>query len=138
MADLGNIMTTFFGTTFEFYNLVINTMAKVAPYTHTYTSAYTHRFPQFKLEDTVEEINESHVGYWTEMVNNSNPPVKHMHYSAYMDIYYLKKHVVAFNAQKLKEIVGYKLRRPKIDDQTLREVIDKLKAEGSWPVLPAP
>lgn len=83
----------------------------------------------------MEEINESHVGYWTEMVTKSNPPVTNMHYSAYMDIYQLKKHVVAFNASKLKEIVGYKLRRPKICHETLKEVIDKLKAEGSWPVL---
>ncbi|KAJ3556532.1 hypothetical protein NM688_g1975 [Phlebia brevispora] len=117
MADLGNIITSFFGTTFEFYNLVVNTVAK------------------FKLEDTVEDINESHVGYWTEMITKSEPKVTNTHYSAYMDIYHLKKHIVAFNAQKIKEIVGYKLRRPHINDETLKETIDKLKAEGSWPVL---
>ncbi|PSR71146.1 hypothetical protein PHLCEN_2v12992 [Hermanssonia centrifuga] len=117
MADVGNIFTSYFGTTFEFHNLVVNTMAK------------------FKLDDTVEEINESHVGYWTEMITKSNPPVPNTPYTAYMDIYHLKKHVVSFNAQKLKEIVDYKLRRPKLDHETVKEVIDKLKAEGSWPNL---
>ena len=102
---------------------------------HAYNSAYTHSFPQFKLEDTVEEINESHVGYWTEMLTKSKPPVTQMHYSAYMDIYYLKKHVVAFNAQKLKEVIGYKLRRPNINADALKEIIDKLTEEGSWPVV---
>lgn len=29
MADLGNIITSFFGTTFEFYNIFMNTAAKV-------------------------------------------------------------------------------------------------------------
>ena len=135
MADLGNIITSFFGTTFEFYNLVVNTVAKVL-FPPAYTHTYTHLFFQFKLEDTVEDINESHVTFWTEMVTKSEPKVTNMHYSAYMDIYHLKKHVVAFNAQKLKEVVGYKLRRPKINDETLRDVIDKLKGEGSWPVLP--
>ena len=82
----------------------------------------------------MEEINESHVTHWTEMITASNPPVKNVHYTAYMDPYALKKHVVAFNATKLKEVVGYKLRRPKICKETIDEVIEKLKAEGSWPV----
>lgn len=83
----------------------------------------------------VEEINEAHVGHWSKMVEISNPPVTKMHYSAYMDLYHLKKHVVAFDAKKLKEIVGYSLRRPNITQDTLKEIIEKLKAEGSWPVI---
>ena len=70
------------------------------------------------------------------MIQKSNPPVSKLHYTAYMDVYHLKKHVVAFNATKLKEVVGYTLRRPQINHDTLREVIEKLKAEGSWPNLP--
>lgn len=69
------------------------------------------------------------------MITASNPPVKNVHYTAYMDAYALKKHIVAFNATKLKEVVGYKLRRPNITQETLNEVIEKLKAEGSWPVI---
>lgn len=30
MAELGNIITAYFGTTFEFYNLLVNTVAKVS------------------------------------------------------------------------------------------------------------
>ena len=67
------------------------------------------------------------------MLQKSNPPITKLHFTAYMDLYHLKKHVVAFNATKLKEVVGYKLRRPQINHDTLKEVIDKLKAEGSWP-----
>ena len=69
------------------------------------------------------------------MIQKSNPPVTNTNYSAYMDVYHLKKHVIAFNAQKLKEVVGYKLKRPNLNDETLAEIINKLKAEGSWPVL---
>ena len=83
----------------------------------------------------MEEINESHVTTWTEMLDKSNPPVTNNHYSAYMDIYYLKKHIITFNAQKLKEIVGYKLRRPRITAEGVGEIIEKLKAEGSWPLI---
>lgn len=81
----------------------------------------------------VEDINDTHVTNWTEMVTASNPPVTNTPYTAYMDLYQLKRHVVAFNAQKLKEVVGYKLRRPLINHETVKEIIDKLKAEGTWP-----
>ena len=30
MAELGNIITSFFGTTFEFHNFFVNTAAKVS------------------------------------------------------------------------------------------------------------
>ena len=69
------------------------------------------------------------------MLEHSNPPVTKIVYNAYMDVDVLKKHVIAFNAQKIKEVVGYKLRHPHINKETLQEVVDKLKAEGTWPNL---
>ena len=83
----------------------------------------------------VEEINESHVTNWTEMLEKSTPQITKTPYSSYMDIYQLKKHVVAYDATKLKEVVGYKLRRPTINADTLKEIISKAQAEGTWPVL---
>ena len=67
------------------------------------------------------------------MITTSNPPIPNTHFSAYMDVYQLKKHVIAFNADKLKHVVGYKLKRPSIDHETIGEIIDKLRAEESWP-----
>ena len=88
------------------------------------------------MEDNVEEINESHVSNWTEMISKSNPPViMRGECAAYMDLYHLRRHVVAFNAQKIKEVVGYKLRRPEINHATIKEIVDKRKAEHTWPNL---
>lgn len=115
MVELGNIITSFFGTTFEFFGFVTNTIAK------------------FNLTDAVEEINETHVTAWTQMITQADPPVVNTKFTAYMDMYHLKKHTTAFNADKIKNVVGYKLRRPQINHETLKELIDKLKAEGSWP-----
>jgi len=115
LAELGNRVATVFGTKFEFFNFMINTMAK------------------FKLEDVVEDINEEHVSTWTTMITESNPPIPNTHFTAYTDIYNLKRHCVAFNADKLKRIVGYQLKRPQLDEASVREVIEMLKAEGSWP-----
>jgi len=117
MVSTGNTVTAFFGTTFGFHNFVTNTLAK------------------FKLEEVVEEINEEHANGWTEMITSSNPPVPKTHLSVYLDTYNLQKHTIAFDNTKIKEIVGYKLKRPELSQETLKEVVDKWKAEGSWPSL---
>lgn len=137
MLALGNTATSLFDTSFEFHNFIVNALSAVSliySCTRTFCLLTTSIF-QWKLEDNVEEINESHVVNWTEMLAKSDPPVTKIVYNAYMDLDHLKKHVVAFNAQKIKEVVGYQLRRPQINQETLQEIIDKLKAEGTWPNL---
>ncbi|KAI5983788.1 hypothetical protein EDD15DRAFT_2313639 [Pisolithus albus] len=118
LAKGGSMITQFFGTTFEFYSSLETAMAKL------------------KLEDLEEEINEHHVGTWTEMLQLSNPPVTHTPLNAYMDKYALSRHRLGYSNQKIKRIVGYQLKRPNFCQETIQEVVDKWKAEGSWPVLP--
>jgi hypothetical protein len=83
----------------------------------------------------VEEINEHHVGAWTEMITNSKPPVPNTPLTAYLDKYGLEKHNVAFSNKKLKDVVGYKLKKKYFDHDAIRDMVEKWKAEGSWPVL---
>ncbi|KAJ7684710.1 hypothetical protein DFH06DRAFT_1073589 [Mycena polygramma] len=115
LLSVGQTTTSFFGTTFEFFNILENTV--------------------LKLKDVLEEINEHHVGGWTEMITTSNPPIPNTPLSAYMDKYTLEKHIVAFSNNKLLEVTGYKLKRPQLDHDTVKEVVDKWKSEGSWPIL---
>ncbi|KAF7359382.1 NAD dependent epimerase dehydratase family protein [Mycena sanguinolenta] len=116
LLSVGQTVTSLFGTTFDFFNVLENTVLKMK-------------------SDTVEEINEHHVGGWTEMITTSNPPIPNTPLSAYMDKYALEKHVVAFNNAKLLEVTGYKLKRPNLNKDTVKEVVDKWKEEGSWPIL---
>ncbi|KAJ6618315.1 hypothetical protein B0H10DRAFT_2164210 [Mycena sp. CBHHK59/15] len=118
LLSVGQTVTSFFGTTFEFFNILENTVLKLK-------------------SDAVEEINEHHVGGWTEMIQTSNPPIPNTPLSAYMDKYALEKHVVAFSNTKLLEVTGYKLKRPQLNHDTVKEVVDKWKKEGSWPILDA-
>lgn len=90
---------------------------------------------QVKWETTVEEVNEAHVGGWTEMITTSKPPVPNTPLSAYMDQYLLSKHSVALSNEKIKEIIGYKLRYPQFDHAAIKEVVEKWKEEGSWPIM---
>jgi len=113
----GEVVTSFFGTTYEFFNFLLNTMAK------------------FKLDEVVEDINEHHVGGWTEMLAASNPPILNPPVSAYMDSYALSKHSVSFTNTKVKNILGYKLQKPEFNHDVIKDIVDKWKAEGSWPIL---
>jgi hypothetical protein len=90
---------------------------------------------QFRLEDVVEEINEAHVSAWAEMLNKSDPPVTKTPLTAYMSTFVLSRHTVAFSNKKIQRIIGYQLRRPLMTSDVLCEVVDKWKAEGSWPNL---
>ncbi|OSD01666.1 hypothetical protein PYCCODRAFT_1368911 [Trametes coccinea BRFM310] len=115
LVELGNVIASYFGTTFDFHNFVTNMAAK------------------FRLEDVIEDINEVHVSTWTKMITTSNPPVPNTQFSSYMDVYCLKKRVVAFSADKIKNVVGYTLKRPHFNHETVGEMVEKLKAEHSWP-----
>ena len=136
LVELGNVIASFFGTTFDFHNFVTNMAAKVrddaAAALHVPACDSLAR-RQLRLEDMIEEINEVHVTTWTEMITTSNPPIPNTQFSSYMDLSALKKHVVAFNADKIKEIIGYKLKWPQFNHDALRDMVEKLKAENSWP-----
>jgi len=114
--SMGKTISSFFGTTLEFLSFVETALMKV-------------------MDDDLEDINAHHVGGWTEMIENSKPPVPNTPLSAYMDKFQLSKHVVAFDNAKIKTVIGYELKRPRFDHDTIREVVDKWKEEGSWPIL---
>ncbi|THH13609.1 hypothetical protein EW146_g6637 [Bondarzewia mesenterica] len=113
----GETMTSLFGTTFEYYNFVTSAVAR------------------FRLEEIVEEINETHVGAWAEMLANSKPPCPNTHLSAYMDTFALSKHCMAFSNGKIKKTLGITLKRPYMTKDVLKDIVDKWIDEGSWPKL---
>jgi len=52
-----------------------------------------------------------------------------------MDTFSLSKHTVAFSNKKVQRIIGYHLKRPTMTADVLYEIVDKWKAEGSWPTI---
>ncbi|KAF8906006.1 hypothetical protein CPB84DRAFT_1745212 [Gymnopilus junonius] len=116
LVSTGKMISSFFGTPFEFFNLVESTV--------------------FKFVDDLEDINEQHVEGWTEMLLNSNPPITNTPVSAYMDKYTLDKHVVGLDNSKIKQVIGYKLLRPEFNHENIKKIIDKWKEEGVWPNAP--
>lgn len=81
----------------------------------------------------MEEINDEHVGAWTEMIMRCEPPITSSPLTAYMDENSLRKKYLGFGNGKIKAVVGYTLQRPKFNQENLKEVVDKWKEERSWP-----
>jgi hypothetical protein len=115
LLSTGEIISAYFGTTLEFFSLVETTM--------------------FKIMDDIEDINEHHVGAWTEMLEKSKPPIHHTPLTAYMDKFLLEKKIVSLDKSKIKEIAGYKLLKPELNHENIKEVVSKWKEEGIWPNL---
>jgi len=113
LLSVGQAVTSCFGTTFEMFNLIESTMIKVF--------------------DVVEDINEQHVGGWTEMLQSSDPPVTKTPLTAYMDKHALEKITVGWSNAKLKRVLGYQLVHPTFSHANIIDIVDKWKAEGTWP-----
>lgn len=83
----------------------------------------------------MEDVNEHHVGGWAEMLMAADPPITSTPLSPYMTNWQIKKHKLAYDNTKIKEIVGYQIKRPEFCHETLRDIVDKFKAEGIWPIV---
>ena len=72
------------------------------------------------------------------MLEKSDPPVTTTAVTAYMDDSVLQKISVALDAKKLKETIGFQLKHPQFTKEELGSIVERWKAEGSWPnVKPA-
>jgi hypothetical protein len=69
------------------------------------------------------------------MITTSKPPIPNTPLSAYMDSFSLSNHVIAFSNEKIKNVIGYKLKEPQFNHAAIKELVEKWKEEGSWPQL---
>ena len=69
------------------------------------------------------------------MLQASNPPIQNCPLTAYMDAHSLAKQNLAYNNTKIKDVVQYKLKRPQFTQELLKDIVDKFKADGIWPIL---
>ena len=133
MLSTGQTISAYFGTTLEFFSLVESTMFKVRiSFCDCITNAQTD---SLQIMDDMEDINEHHVSAWTEMLGKSKPPIHNTPLTAYMDKFMLEKKTVSLDNSKIKEVIGYKLLKPELNHETIKEVVDKWKKEGIWPNL---
>lgn len=86
-----------------------------------------------KTEEALEEINEMHIEAWTRILAKANPPIHNTPLNPYMEAYMLEKRSFAYNGEKIKKILGYKLHYPTFGPDTVRGMIASFEADGVWP-----
>lgn len=118
LETLTNMLTTIFGIKAGFHSFIHNTLA------------------QMKLEEALEEINEVHMEAWNRLVAKADPPVPNTPLNPYMEAFMLEKRSLAFKGGKFQRIVGYQLKHPQFNEETVRGMINSFKEDGSWPNVP--
>jgi len=88
---------------------------------------------KMSLSDVAENANELHMETWMRLMENSNPPLRNTPLTAFMDTHLFGKYAISFSAAKIKRVMGYQLKRPKLTQETVNEVLDGFKAAGIWP-----
>ncbi|KAG8932170.1 hypothetical protein FRC03_005359 [Tulasnella sp. 419] len=115
--SMGQVVAKVFDIKFGFYGFVVNTKVKM------------------DYDSMVEDINEKHMQAWTEIILKANPPVPNTPITAWIDGHMLAKYSVAYTGDKIKRVVGYQLTKPQFNVESVQEIIDLFKAEGTWPNL---
>lgn len=67
------------------------------------------------------------------LMNNSNPPLRNTPLTAYMDTHMFGKYSISYSAAKIKRVVGYQFKRPRLSQENIVEVLNGFKAAGIWP-----
>ena len=112
---MGQAVADLFKIKFGFYGFLANTRVKM------------------DFDNMVEEINVKHVEAWTDICMKSDPRIINPTVQAYIDGHLLDKYSISYKGDKIKQIVGYELKRPKLDVESLHEIVQSFRADGHWP-----
>jgi len=98
-----------------------------------FQGSLANQLAKMKFSDIVEDVNEVHMEEWTKIIINANPPVPSTPLTPYAQPYQLEKHGSALDNEKIKKILGYKLKYPTFNEDTVKQSIEIFRQEGIWP-----
>ncbi|KAG8899046.1 hypothetical protein FRB99_006963 [Tulasnella sp. 403] len=114
-GSMGQAVADIFGIKFGFFGMLANAKLRI------------------DFDNMVEEINSKHVEAWTEICLKSEPKIINPTVQAYIDAHLLAKYSISLSNEKLKGVMGYTLKRPGLNVQLLREIIQSFRVDGHWP-----
>jgi len=91
---------------------------------------------QTNVVNVAEKINSVNVDEWNKILANSNPPISSTPLSPAWQPHRLLRQGRALDGKRLKNVVGYTLKYPAFNEDTVRETIEAWRAEGIWPNVP--
>jgi hypothetical protein len=80
-----------------------------------------------------QDVNNSHAEAWSDLIENSDPPVPNTPLIPYIELHKFERRSVALSNTKIKRILGIVLQHPAFDDREVLGVVDSFIEEGTWP-----
>ncbi|ORZ40146.1 NAD-dependent epimerase/dehydratase [Catenaria anguillulae PL171] len=89
------------------------------------------QFAKLNLESVTEEVNDTHMAPWSELLKASN--IANSPLTPYLDQELLYNNHLSIVGTKIESVPGFSYSVPKVTEERLREVVDGYKKQGIWP-----
>lgn len=77
-----------------------------------------------------------HFEPWPEMLSKSMPPIINTPFTPTLPEALLSKHHIALDGTKIRQVIGWQPKFPKMTVAVIQDQLDKFKEEGVWPNAP--
>ncbi|KAH8915397.1 hypothetical protein BT69DRAFT_1310345 [Atractiella rhizophila] len=92
---------------------------------------------KLNMDEVVEEANDKHQGPWLDMLLASQPPIASTPLSPVLPREMLSHEPIALDGSKLARVTGWKPQYAKVEENVLKETLDRFKEDGVWPNPPS-
>jgi hypothetical protein len=96
----------------------------------------------------VEDVNETHVEGWSEMLSKSSPPIDSTPISPFLGEHafrsemkcslrpqsLLSEHAICLDGSKARRVLGFKPAVPTLQVEELKRIVSEFQADGLWSV----
>lgn len=89
------------------------------------------QFAKLNMKEATEDINEEHLAPWSEILKEHS--IKTSPLTPYLDQELLCNNAVSLDGTKICKTTGFKYEKPKVTEESLREIISDFQELGIWP-----
>ncbi|KAI9179855.1 hypothetical protein H9P43_005186 [Blastocladiella emersonii ATCC 22665] len=89
------------------------------------------QFAKLNLESVTEEVNDTHMAPWSELLKASNIAISPL--TPYLDQELLSNNSLSVDGSKIEKTLGFAYTVPKVTEERIREIVDGYKKQGIWP-----
>lgn len=100
---------------------------------HGGIAALVAQFSIMDFSEAIEDANEHHLQVWHDMMAKSNPPIQYTPISPYLEAHAFSKRAVNLDGRKLRQILQFKLKYPKVQTKELAAIVKQFQDEKLWP-----
>jgi len=115
------------------YQDIGNAVSRAFDIKFDFLSAEETEVASFDLNEMAQDVNNHHAEAWSDLIENSDPPVPNTPLTAYIELHKFERRIIALSNTKIKRVLGTALRHPGFNDNEVSDVVDSFIEEGNWP-----